>query len=156
MRYTIDCEFDGHGGRLLSMCLIPEFPAKVFYYVVDQAPVSDPWVAENVVPHMLSVPDGINIIFGTELELGDALRAYIGDEDTPTILADSCIDIGRFCHAIHTDSDGKYTSWGGEEAIFHVVNVDCWPNELGEEAAVQHNAYWDAEALWEKLYVLGI
>jgi hypothetical protein len=149
MRYTIDTEFDGHGGPLISMCLIPE-EGDPFYFVTFHKP-ADPWVQENVMP-IVEMPRGIYHygVYGPEASLGFYLREYLANEKDVTIIADSAIDIGRFCQHIHSNGAGEYVSNELEHISFEVHNVDCWPNNLPPEA-VQHNAYWDALALWEKL-----
>ena len=35
MRYFLDCEFDGFGGPLISLALVPEDGSEEFYAVLD-------------------------------------------------------------------------------------------------------------------------
>ena len=150
MRYTIDTEFDGHGGPLISLALVPE-KGDPFYFVTFHKP-ADPWVEENVMPYVFHNLEGIYMyqVIANEASLGFYLREYLANENDVTIIADSAIDIGRFCQHIHSNGAGEYVSNELDRISFEVHNVDCWPNNLGPEA-VQHNAYWDAVALWEKL-----
>lgn len=142
--FYIDCEFDGHNGPLLSMAIVQGCGRGLHYRVSDAPPVSDPWVAENVIPIMGRHGATINYR-GALNKLGRVLREFIGLCQSPTIIADSPVDIGRFCQALSTDADGGWASAEYPLIRFEVHNVDCWPNDL--VGGVQHNAWWDAVAL---------
>ena len=146
-RFYIDCEFDGHNGPLLSFAIVGEVHGGL-HIETDFDEVCDPWVRGNVVPLMDShkAPQSVTAdIF----EVGSLLRAYIGDCERPVIIADSPVDIGRFCAAISTGDDGGWSSADYPQMTFEVHNVDCYPTDL--PGAVQHNAWWDAMALRHKL-----
>lgn len=146
MKYYLDCEFDGHGGPLLSMALVTDGVRSL--HVRTQERASDPWVVENVEPlmykHGASVSDEVPVNY-----VGNVLRRFIGDDTAPEIVADSPVDIGRFCAALSTGDDGGWASADYPLMTFEVRNVDCWPNDM--KGAVQHNAWWDAVALRHKL-----
>ena len=146
MRYYIDCEFDGHGGPLLSMALVTDGDDSI--HIAAKQFATDSWVIANVVTIMdqHSAPKSAYV---HEYEVGGVIRAFIGDDTAPTIIADSPVDIGRFCAAISTGPDGKWASADYPRMTFEVHNVDCYPTDL--EGAVQHNAWWDAMALRRKL-----
>lgn len=146
MRYFIDCEFDGHGGPLLSMALVRS-RADSMIAVTDAKP-SDPWVIANVMPVMHKDAAATTYFCGPN-NVGAALRKFIGDDQAPVIIADSPVDIGRFCQAISTGDDGGWASTDYPRLTFEVHNVDCYPTDL--PGAVQHNAWWDAMALRAKL-----
>jgi hypothetical protein len=83
-------------------------------------------------------------------DVGEALRAAIGDDDThPVFVTDSPTDIMRFCAAITTDFSGSWRSCEYPRMTFEVYNVEAYPTKL--EGAVQHNAWWDAMALKDKI-----
>ena len=141
--YYIDCEFDGHNGPLLSIAMVRGDGYSLHVAVRDIA-ISDPWVAENVLP----IIDSHNADIGCRVrinEVGRVLRSFIGNCPNPTIIADSPVDIGRFCRTISTGSDGGWASADYPGMTFIVRNVDCYPTTL--QGAVQHNAWWDAMAL---------
>lgn len=150
MRYYIDCEFDGHGGEMLSMALVREDGLGLYLCIADEPDLLDPWVKENVWPlvHM-RLPIGKTVAYVEDW--GDILRRNIGVMSIPTIIADSPVDVWRFCEAISTGSDGEWCSTDFPGMTFEVHNVDCYPTAL--DGAVQHNAWWDAMALREKLKV---
>ena len=82
-------------------------------------------------------------------EVGPSIRSFIGDDNQPVIIADSPVDIGRFCTAISTGSDGNWASTDYPFMQFEVHNIDCYPTDL--VGVVQHNAWWDAMMLRDKL-----
>lgn len=149
-RFYIDCEFDGHGGPLLSMALVPENEISLSAHITvsDARPPADPWVAANVLPIMDS-HDADLIWEVAANKVGDAIRHLLDDCEQPVIVADSPVDIGRFCQALSTGPDGGWASADYSLMRFEVHNVDCYPTDL--PGAVQHNAWWDAMALRHKL-----
>lgn len=146
MRYFIDCEFDGHNGPLLSIALVPTDGPSI--HIKTTAPVRDDWVFANVLPlmdrHGAEQAASVN-----SNDVGGVIRAFIGSDAHPVIVADSPVDIGRFCQTISTGEDGSWASTGYPQMTFEVHNVDCYPTDL--PGAVQHNAWWDAMALRRKL-----
>lgn len=53
MKLFLDCEFNGFGGELISLALVPEM-GEVFYQVLDTASMKiEPWVRDNVMPHLV-------------------------------------------------------------------------------------------------------
>lgn len=145
-RFYIDCEFDGHDGALLSMALVRDNGDSI-HIQADVEPM-DLWVRRNVLPlmdqHCASKAAKVYLN-----EVGGVIRAFIGDIQCPVIVADSPVDIGRFCRAISTGPDGGWASADYPGMRFEVHNVDCYPTDL--TGAVQHNAWWDAMALRHKL-----
>lgn len=145
-RYYLDTEFDGHNGPLLSLALVREDGLSLHLRTTSRA--DDPWVIANVEPLMdrhEADSHGENV---PAAGVGSWIRNFIRD-DTPVIIADSPVDIGRFCRALSTGEDGGWASADYPLMTFEVHNVDCYPTTL--PGAVQHNAWWDAMALREKL-----
>lgn len=143
-RFYIDCEFNGHCGELLSMAIIPEAERGLYLCVADAPKDMDPWVAANVWPlvHM-RLPIGKTVAYLDDF--GHFIRRFIGKSEHPVIVADSPVDIGRFCAAVSTGQDGGWSSTDYSRMTFEVHNVDCYPTDVPD--AIQHNAYWDAIAL---------
>ncbi len=143
MRYFLDTEFDGHGGPLLSVALVREDGLSL--HVRTTARATDPWVIANVEPHM-DRHDADVIGYSVEPDrVGISLRSFLDPDQCPVIVADSPVDIGRFCAALSTGEDGGWASADYPLMTFEVHNVDCYPTTL--PGAVQHNAWWDAMAL---------
>lgn len=146
MRYYIDCEFDGHNGPLISMAIVRS--ARQSITILTSETAADPWVTENVIP-VLHSDKAQETIFVSPNSVGMAIRDFLGGDQWPVIIADSPVDIARFCHALSTAPDGKWASADYPRMTFEVRNVDCYPTTL--PGAVQHNAWWDAMALRHKL-----
>jgi len=158
MKFTIDTEFNGFGGELLSIALVPwDAEAPALYLCVNR-PVGmlDPWVAENVWPIAHEIPWEVAKSDWTRVapvsEWHVAISSYLTDEDhrfgVPYIIADWPDDIRYFCQAVITGP--------GEMAAiprmqFDVVRVDPWEGGFSAPGAVRHNAYWDAVALRDHL-----
>lgn len=142
-RFYIDCEFDGHDGVLLSMALVRDDGDSI-HIKTDAAP-TDPWVIANVMP-MMGSHNALKSATGVPVDgVGEVVRAFIGGVACPIIVADSPVDIGRFCRAISTSPAGGWASTNYPAMRFEVHNVNCYPTAL--RGAVQHNAWWDAMAL---------
>lgn len=142
--FYIDCEFDGHNGPLLSIAMVRGDGRGLHVKIGDHNAVNDPWVRENVIPIMDSHHADLSWHVQPN-EAGTKLRGFIGDCQNPKIIADSPVDIARFCRAISTAEDGGWHSSGYASMTLIVRNVDCYPTALS--GAVQHNAWWDAMAL---------
>jgi len=145
-RYFIDCEFDGHDGPLLSMALVREDGDSI--HIEANVAAMDIWVQRNVVP-LMSSHQASKSAKVYHNEVGSVVLAFLGNDPDPTIIADSPVDIARFCRAISTGADGAWSSVHLPCMRFEVHNVDCYPTDL--PGAVQHNAWWDAMALRAKL-----
>lgn len=147
--FYIDCEFDGHNGPLLSIAMVREDGANA--YVTTGAVAEDPWVIENVLP-WLNSHDATNSWHVRPREVGTILRNFIWPCQNPVIVADSPVDIARFCQAISTSEHGGWASTDYPGMTFIVRNVDCYPTTL--KGAIRHNAWWDAMALRAALAAL--
>jgi hypothetical protein len=147
MRYYLDCEFDSHNGPLLSMALVDEVGQGIYLCVPDEPLTLSPWVAENVWPLVHArIPIGRTVAF---LPIwGELLRRFLAADYEPVVIADSVVDIARFCQTISTGPTGEWESVDGS-IRFEVHDVDAYPTDV--PGAVQHNAWWDAMALRHKL-----
>jgi hypothetical protein len=117
-------------------------------YVATPHKATDPWVIDNVEP-LIGIPTRTVCDLMPENLIGSALRGFLSGDDTPVIIADSPVDIERFCRAYMTDKDGGYLPNDRPLMRFEVHDVDAYPTKL--KGAVQHNAWWDAMALRERL-----
>ncbi|MHA6684517.1 hypothetical protein [Mesorhizobium sp. A556] len=130
-RLFIDTEFNGFGGKLMSMALVGE-NGEEWYQVVRMTDRLDPWVAENVAP----------ILFKEAIELNEfqmSLGIFLGQFEAPTIHADWYTDLAHFFNAFagvdHT------TSFSIPCAAVLLKDVPDLKPDL------QHNALSDAKAL---------
>ena len=137
--YYIDCEFDGHAGPLLSIALVPN-KGPALYVRTDVEP-KDPWVIQNVMPYIDQHKAQASACVEEEF-VGSVIRSYIGQVSEFSIVADSPVDIWRFCKVLSTNSQG-WQNTIYDRIYFEVINQE-YP-ALG----VKHNAYWDAYSLKE-------
>lgn len=150
MRFYLDTEFDGHNGELLSLALVPEQLGSDSLHVRTTERATDPWVIANVEP--LMGRDDADVSAEVPLnEVGIVIASFFSlvRATAIVIVADSAVDIGRFCRALSTGMDGGWQSVDYPLLRFEVHDVAAYPTTL--PGAVQHNAWWDAMALREKL-----
>lgn len=150
MRYYLDTEFDGHNGPLLSLALVGENDS-IHIRTTERA--TDPWVIANVEPLMEQHDAGMDAEVPLN-EVGVTVANFFSlmRDNAPTIIADSVVDIGRFCRALSTATDGGWSSVDYPRIGFEVYDVAAYPTTL--PGAVQHNAWWDAMALMRKLELM--
>lgn len=131
MKLFLDTEFNGFGGKLMSMALVPEdVNLPVFYYELEMTDQLEPWVRDNVVPHMSHVPC-------SRSEFQDKLSCYLFMFiNGCTIVADWPDDIKYFCESLIT---------GPGERIMMPTKINFELNLAIEyESKIPHNALHDA------------
>lgn len=147
MRYFLDTEFNGFGGALISLALVPEHGDQEYYATLPLPEAVHPWVERNVVPYLASVP-GVALPAVTRKEAALRLADYLVADGDPVIVADWPDDIGYFCALI--------TTGPGEMAPIGRLRFELLSNPGFSPAAnsrVPHNALHDARALRD--FVLG-
>lgn len=135
MKLFLDTEFNGFGGKLISMALVAEdLSHRNFYKEITMTDRLDPWVKEHVVPHLILPPC-------SHWEFQQALAQYLWEVGDCTIVADWPDDIGYFCESLIT---------GPGQMISFMHNID-FKLDLGieYESKVPHNALHDAIAIRE-------
>ena len=146
MRYFLDCEYNGFGGQLLSIALVPE-DGEELYLVLPLTDEPHPWVARNVLPYLRSVPPTLYL----ELDRFSAaheIAAYLRTDPDAEIVADWPEDIALFCRLIQP-SDGQVVEMPG--ARFRFLRTPGF--STANNSRVPHNALHDARALRD--FVLG-
>jgi hypothetical protein len=95
MIFFLDAEYNGFGGKLISMALVPEDRnISYFYCEVEMTDILDPWVRQNVVPKLVGPQN-------TYSDFQKQLRNYLVDLREPiTIIADWPEDVQHFCEAL--------------------------------------------------------
>ena len=142
MRYFLDTEFNGFGGELISVGLVPEHGDQEFYAVLKLPEVLHPWVARHVVPYLGAAPPCMG---GTELSRLDAaleLMHFLAGDDDPWIVADWPDDIAYFCALLIT-GPGDMVPIGSLKFEF----VSSPGFSTAAISKVPHNALHDARAL---------
>lgn len=135
MRLFLDTEFNGFGGKLISMALVPENDSqREFYKELEITDKLSPWVKENVSPHLILVPSTYN-------QFQQALAQYLWEVGDCTIIADWPDDIRYFCESLITGPGMCLT-------MLHNIKFEL-DFGIEYESKVPHNALHDARAIKE-------
>lgn len=148
MRYFLDTEFNGFGGALLSLALVPE-DGEEFYVTLSCADPLVPWVERNVVPYLDNVPIGLVSPRLSRLEAANALAAYLAADPTPEVVADWPEDVTQFCALLMT---GPGTMVPVPPLTFRLIPLPGF--STAENSAVPHNALHDARSLRDHFRLL--
>ena len=148
MRYFLDTEFNGFGGALLSVALVPE-DGEEFYATLHSEGALLPWVEQNVVPFLDHVPVGLESPRLSRRDAAIALSHYLAIDPEPMIVADWPEDIAQFCNLLLT---GPGEMVPVPPLTFRLVSLGGFGTAAN--SAVPHNALHDARALRE--HMLGL
>jgi hypothetical protein len=141
MRYFLDAEFNGFGGELISLALVPERDGLPPFYEAIHCAVPTEWVAQNVMPVLETTPL-------TREEVGQRFADYLTDDPDPHLVADWPEDISHAARLLITDPGEMHPI---RSIRFELVDPNIY--SVGIAAQFPHNAYHDALALREA--VLG-
>lgn len=142
MRYFLDTEYDGFGGPLLSLALVPGDGGEEFYAVIAHESVADPWVQRNVVPFLDMVPSPLKSPHLPREAAADALASWLAHDPAPEIVADWPEDLAQLAMLLVT-GPGRMVSVPGLTLRFEPLHGFS----TAANSAVPHNALHDARAL---------
>ena len=144
MIFTLDCEFNGFGGELISLALVAE-NEWYLYLVFDIKEKVDPWVKLNVVPKI----GKYDPIPSTKTHGAAAIKKFLEEnspDEPPVIVCDWPDDIKYFCEAILI---GPGQMANIKDIIFRMIR---YPPELRDISHPDtHNAVHDAKCLMKLL-----
>ncbi len=140
MKYYLDTEFDSFGGKLMSLALATKSGRSLYIVADDAEQAANAWVRENVVPILFACP--VTPIRRPVGAFGPVIAQFMCGDLDPLVISDWPDDIRYFCQELIT-GPGFMVSLPGVR--FEMKRVDTYPTLLAE--AVQHNAWWDAQAL---------
>lgn len=142
MRYFLDTEFNGFGGELISLALVPEDGDQEYYAVLPLPDPLHPWVERNVIPYLGAVPPGLDSGSCSRLDAAMGVATYLARDEDPLIVADWPDDIAYFC-ALLVIGHGEMVSVGNLRFEF----VSSPGFSTAAISKVPHNALHDARAL---------
>ena len=148
MRYFLDTEYNGWGGALLSLALVPE-DGEELYLTLDWDGALEPWVERNVVPYLDTVPDSL---VSPRMSRDDAARSlahYLAGDAEPLIVADWPEDIAQI-NALLVTGPGIMAEV--PSLSFRFLPLSGFSTAANSK--VPHNALHDARALRD--HVLAI
>jgi len=142
MRYFLDTEFNGFGGALLSVALIPADGGEEFYVTIAYDGPTDPWVERHVVPFLDMVPEALRSPRLPRRAAAEALAAWLAHDEAPEIIADWPEDIAQLAMLLLTGP--------GQMVTVPPLTLRFEPMDnfsTAANSAVPHNALHDARAL---------
>jgi hypothetical protein len=148
LRYFLDTEYNGWGGALLSLALVPD-DGEELYLTLDWSGPLEEWVERNVIPYLDTVPVSLA---SPRLSRQDAARAishYLAGDPQPLIVADWPEDIAYF-NALLVTGPGVMTEVPG--LSFQFLPLSGFSTAANSK--VPHNALHDARSLRD--HVLGL
>jgi hypothetical protein len=141
MRYFLDTEYNGIGGELLSLALVPDDGDELYLTLKSSDPPVD-WVERHVVPYLDTVPERLTCPRLTRKDAADALERYLRHDEEPVIVADWPEDVAHFCNLMIT---GPGDMVEVRHVTFRLVPMSNFSTAANSK--VPHNALHDARAL---------
>ena len=141
LRYFLDTEYNGTGGALLSLALVPDDGDELYLTFQTDEPIVD-WVQKHVVPYLDMVPEQLKCPRLTRKDAAHALERYLRHDAEPLIFADWPEDIAQFC--------GLMITGPGDMVELRYLTFRLVPMSNYSTAAnskVPHNALHDARTL---------
>ena len=148
MRYFLDTEYNGWGGALLSLALVPD-QGEELYLTLDWDGALEPWVERNVIPYLDMVAHDL---VSPRMSRSDAARAiahYLAGDPDPLIVADWPEDIALF-NALLVTGPGVMAEVPG--LMFQFMPLTGFSTAANSKVA--HNALHDARALRDHILSL--
>lgn len=132
----LDTEFNGFGGELISLALVPDDGTEPWYAELELPEVIDPWVKQHVVP-LLCKRRTRPALFKHSFQL--YLQKYIN----PLIICDWHADAVHFCQLLAGQTYGS--------SLDFECRIQILKTPRGEPV-YKHNALDDAKILmnWHK------
>lgn len=148
VRYFLDTEYNGWGGALLSLALVPDDGEELYLTLAWEGPLEE-WVERNVVPFLDLVTARP---VSPRMSRSDAARTvahYLAGDPDPLIVADWPEDIALF-NALLVTGPGVMAEVPGLRFQFMPLSGFS----TAANSKVPHNALHDARALRD--HVLSI
>lgn len=149
MRYFLDTEYNGWGGALISLALVPDNGEELYLTLRLDDPV-EPWVERNVLPFLDAVPTEFQSMRLSRADAVAALSYYLAHDTDPLIVADWPEDIAQFAMLLVT---GNGTMAAVPPLRFELLSLVGF--STAANSVVPHNALHDARALRDHIVGLG-
>lgn len=141
MRYFLDTEYNGSGGALISLALVPDDGEELYLVMKLDDPV-EPWVERHVMPFLDAVPEALKSMRLSSADAVAALTYYLAADPEPLIAADWPEDIALFCMLLITGQGEMAPIEGLRFELLTMLGFSTARN-----SKVPHNALHDARAL---------
>jgi hypothetical protein len=148
LRYFLDTEYNGWGGALLSLALVPDHGEELYVTLDWDGPLEE-WVERNVLPYIDMVPESLVSPRTNRADAARAIAHYLAGDSDPLIVADWPEDIALF-NALLVTGPGLMT----EVPALRFQFIPLSGFSTAANSKVPHNALHDARALRD--HVLSI
>ena len=148
MRYFLDTEYNGLGGALLSLALVPDDGEELYLTLATDEPIVE-WVERHVVPYLDSVTEALSCPRLSRADAASALERYLRHDQEAVIVADWPEDVAQFCNLMITGP--------GEMVDLRHLTFRLTPLSNFSTAAnskVPHNALHDARSFRDHILSL--
>ena len=146
VRYFLDTEYNGFGGTLLSLALVPEDGGEEFYVTLDCDGALDPWVERHVIPFLDMVPEPLQNPRLSRRAAAEALASWLAHDSAPDIIADWPEDLAQFSMLLVTGPGLMVTV---PPLTLRLATLHGY--STAANSVVPHNALHDARALREHI-----
>lgn len=141
LRYFLDTEYNGIGGALLSLALVPDNGDELYLTFQTDEPLVE-WVQRHVVPYLDSVSEQLSCPRLSRLDAAHELERYLRHDGEPLIVADWPEDVAQFCNLLIT---GPGDMIDLRHLTFRLTPMSNFSTAANSK--VPHNALHDARAL---------
>lgn len=148
MRYFLDTEYNGVGGALLSLALVPDSGDELYLTLRTSDPLLE-WVERHVVPYLDSVSEQLSCPRLDRLDAARALERYLLHDEEALIVADWPEDIAQLCNLMITGAGDMIET---RDITFRLAPMSNFSTAANSK--VPHNALHDARALRD--HVVGL
>ena len=146
MRYFLDTEYNGFGGDLLSLALVPEDGSEEFYITLECEGQLDTWVERHVIPFLDMVPEALKGPRLNRRAAAEALAQWLSHDGAPDIVADWPEDLAQLAMLLVT---GPGQMLAVPPLSLHLMPLSGF--STAANSTVPHNALHDARALRDHL-----
>ncbi|MBA3527034.1 MAG: hypothetical protein M3438_04955 [Pseudomonadota bacterium] len=148
MRYFLDTEFNGVGGALLSLALVPDDGEELYLTLHTDDPIVE-WVERHVIPYLDAVPEQLQCPRLRRADAVHELWRYLHNDGDVLIVADWPEDVAQFCNLMIT---GPGDMVDLRELSFRVHSLPGFSTAANSK--VPHNALHDARSLRDHILSL--
>jgi hypothetical protein len=148
VRYFLDTEYNGWGGALISLALVPDHGEELYLTLAMEDPLL-PWVERHVLPYLDMVSAGLVSPRLKRIDAAQMLAHYFAPDPEPLIVADWPEDIAQLSMLLITGNGEMVAS---PRLRFDLLRLPGF--STAATSVVPHNALHDARALRD--HVLGL
>jgi hypothetical protein len=141
LRYFLDTEYNGWGGALLSLALVPD-DGEELYITLQWEGALEEWVTRNVVPYLDTVSESLRSHRMSRADAAGTVAHYLAGDPDPLIVADWPEDIAQLSMLLVT---GAGTMAEVPGLTFQFLRLSGFSTAANSK--VPHNALHDARAL---------